>query len=885
MPKNGLPIAVANSALLHPQRFVGMPGGQINMMTEVASKCPQCHKTIASPARASMTAWLFRAAQCRCENERPQQQRSTKLVEGAADEPSQGQAAPPPMVGSLINDRYELVSLVGQGGMGSVYRAVDRKTQTSFALKMIAPELADRKTIAKRFEYEAEATKSLAHPNIVRVHEVAQAQDGTPFMLMDYIEGQGLDQMLKVQGRLTQNKALDVALQLAEGLEHAHSKGIVHRDLKPSNILLMNSKDGRQTVKIVDFGVAQLSDELTAERTKLTHTGELIGSPLYMSPEQSQGNVLDGRSDVYSFGCVLYEMLSGRPPFAGDNPMQILFKHVSELPPPLPADLHPLLAHVTARCLEKDRADRYQSFADVLKDLRRVDCGKKLIWATPYLNRRIVKRTLRTVVAPLAGIALVSAVLLSGMSRLHQEIEQAHSDSLVQAPLALFESARQEGNKFFDMEDYSAAVQEYNTALLHGQAVGEENQQYQDCLSRLALSLRKLGKVEQAEMIEAQLARVKKFAAPLGTIDSNNKEISRLNLDKHPTAQTQMQLAKLLTNQAALYNLQGNADLALDTAATAVQAAGENEQLRAGALSQLVMGATTNGAYAKADAWLAQLVEIAEKSGPQGALLRAEANLRAGKLHYLEATNGPDEKTRFDPSLPMRALTPSIAAKLATAAAELKVSAATYRAAFAGPSPQEAVAMTHLGVCYMRSGFVEQAQAALEQARAMQLELGGMQSQQLANVLFHMAELNISRVVSRAAAQSEKQALLNQAALYVDQAEKIYSLRAEDTENSILLGETLNLQGLLASQMGDIALAERSYKASIKVAARWRGYCGTAGTAYQRLIALYQSANISEQEKNQKIAEAIKLAQSIESLPRNIKPIDDLDSAIPPTKN
>lgn len=283
-------------------------------------------------------------------------------------------------VGTLVDGRYEVLGHIGSGGMGEVYKVLDRETQTLFALKMISPQLAERKILAKRLEHEAHAARTLVHGNIVSVYDVGSSPDGAPYLIMDYVEGDGLDVLLKAESCLSQARALPIFMQIAEALVHAQQKSIVHRDLKPSNILMTKTPEGNDMVKIVDFGIAKISDQDSADKTKLTQTGELLGTPLYMSPEQCTGEEIDGRSDIYSFGCIMHEMLSGKSPFAAENSVKVILRHLNEDAAPLPNNvgISADMKEVIARCLEKHRDNRYKTPVDLHIDLERISDGRPI---------------------------------------------------------------------------------------------------------------------------------------------------------------------------------------------------------------------------------------------------------------------------------------------------------------------------------------------------------------------------------------------------------------------------------------------------------------------------------------------------------------------------
>lgn len=264
---------------------------------------------------------------------------------------------------TALTERYHITSHLARGGMADVYEGQDTLLNRRVAIKVLHSQYSSDEAFVKRFRREAQAAANLSHPNIVGIYDWGQAQN-TYFIVMEIVEGRSLRDVLKSEGALLPRRAIEIASETAAALSVAHRAGLVHRDVKPGNILL--ARDG--TVKVTDFGIARAWDD----SQELTRTGAVIGTATYFSPEQAQGAPADGRSDVYALGVVLYEMLTGRPPFLGDSPMSVAFQHVSaEAPVPssLNPDVGPDLDTVVMKALRKDPSARYQSAEEMRQDL------------------------------------------------------------------------------------------------------------------------------------------------------------------------------------------------------------------------------------------------------------------------------------------------------------------------------------------------------------------------------------------------------------------------------------------------------------------------------------------------------------------------------------
>ena len=312
------------------------------------------------------------------------------------------------MIGQTIS-HYKILEKLGEGGMGVVYKAHDTKLDRLVALKFLPTQLAASEQDKQRFTHEAKAASALDHPNICNVHEIDETPDGQVFIVMAIYEGTPLNRKIE-KGPLKIDEALDVAIQAAEGLQAAHEKGIVHRDVKSSNIMVTDK--GRAV--IMDFGLAR-----TSGATKLTKTGSTLGTVLYMSPEQARGEKVDHRTDIWSLGMVLYEMLTGQLPFRSEYQEALIYSILNENPQPLTgmrSGIPMALEAIVNKCLEKNPSVRYQHADELIVDLRRVrsETGKEVVVLKPFLRVRSRMLIYGGAVVVLAVLVLLALPLFKG---------------------------------------------------------------------------------------------------------------------------------------------------------------------------------------------------------------------------------------------------------------------------------------------------------------------------------------------------------------------------------------------------------------------------------------------------------------------------------------
>jgi len=315
----------------------------------MAIKCPKCHSNNTDTARFCSNC----ATPLPTSKEIP----VTATLETPTAELSRG---------TTFAFRYEIIEELGKGGMGKVYRVEDRKIKEEVALKLINPEIASDKKTIERFSNELKVARKIAHRNVCRMFDLGE-EKGMHYITMEYVRGEDLKSMIRMTGQLGLGTTINIAKQVCEGLTEAHRLGVVHRDLKPQNIMI--DKEGN--ARIMDFGIAR-----SLEAKRITGAGVIIGTPEYMSPEQVEGKEVDCRSDIYSLGVILYEMVTGQLPFEGDTPLSIAMKHKSEAPPNPKwqnAQIPDSLSGVILRCMEKDREKRYKNSEELLSELSKIE--------------------------------------------------------------------------------------------------------------------------------------------------------------------------------------------------------------------------------------------------------------------------------------------------------------------------------------------------------------------------------------------------------------------------------------------------------------------------------------------------------------------------------
>src|SRR6516162_376708 len=312
--------------------------------------------------------------------------------------------------GDVIGGRYEILLLLGEGGMGAVYKALDRTVERTVALKLIRPEMASNPAILARFKQELLTAHQVTHKNVTRIYDLSEA-DGIQFITMEFVEGSDLRHILVEHGKLPPDKAIEIIRQVCLALDAAHTAGVIHRDLKPQNIM-QETKTGR--VVVMDFGLAR-----SMESEGMTQTGALLGTIEYMSPEQSMGKTLDQRSDIFAVGLIFYEMLTGKTPYKSDSAMASLMRRNQERAVPvsqLDSSVPKALSDIVAKCLERDREQRYQNVQQILADLDAYQGARPTLASSAIYPPAAVAAKPAGLAIPwkLAAAGLAAVLLLAG---------------------------------------------------------------------------------------------------------------------------------------------------------------------------------------------------------------------------------------------------------------------------------------------------------------------------------------------------------------------------------------------------------------------------------------------------------------------------------------
>ncbi|MDZ4832588.1 MAG: protein kinase [Candidatus Melainabacteria bacterium] len=356
------------------------------------------------------------------------------------------------MPGQIVGQHYEILSLIGTGGLGAVYKAHHKLLKKTVAIKFLRPGRQLESNALMRFQREAQAAVGLTHQNIAGVQEFG-IHNEMPFLVMELVEGESLAQILKREGALRPVRAMKLLKQLLQALGYAHKKGVIHRDVKPENIIVIKPNSDNEEVKLIDFGIAKMIE--SEELLDITKTGEVFGTPYYMSPEQCRGMNVTPRTDIYSAGCVAYEMLSGAPPFTGDAPIKVILKHVNDSPQVLSTPENAAgLERVIDRALAKEANNRYSSAVEMLSELALIETGKAPR-KTFHLNTKSLNKIIFGSIISVLALACSYALLVATLGQ--EKTIQSVSKDIREHPDRF--------SNYIDRSDLYAAEKNYPAAI------------------------------------------------------------------------------------------------------------------------------------------------------------------------------------------------------------------------------------------------------------------------------------------------------------------------------------------------------------------------------------------------------------------------------------
>lgn len=475
-----------------------------------------------------------------------------------------------PLADSKLEEQYQIEGIIGSGGWSLVYKAKQKSLGRSVAIKILHSHLVLDPDKVMRFQREAEAASKFNHPSIPAVYDFGQLPSGQPYMVMAYVEGRSLAEIILEDGPMTIDRALEIFTQTTSGLAIAHERGIIHRDIKPSNILLTKEKG---EVKILDFGLAKLVGIGDGETVAtLTQAGHTIGTPAYMSPEQCLGLKLDARSDIYSLGCVMYETITGIRPFEGRDAFEAMSLHmrgdISFDNTPIKDTIPDTVEATILKTLAKNPADRYQSAQDLLRALDKISSQtqfRRSPFRFIYSFQRVMQQkgiNLATMATSLAVTLLIIGTVVIGAYRAVEYMNQRNA-STQRNISELYKDAMAKGERNFYAGNYTKATTYYRQASDLAENFGATDERLSSSLKRLQESLKKENKLDEVKKVEEHVEALKNstYGLMYGTPEQNARNIIDLSAkreQKPKDVDLARQLCAVLNNQAALLFTQSN---------------------------------------------------------------------------------------------------------------------------------------------------------------------------------------------------------------------------------------------------------------------------------------------------------------------------------------
>ncbi|CAN5242386.1 hypothetical protein BH10CYA1_BH10CYA1_09070 [soil metagenome] len=303
-----------------------------------------------------------------------------------------------PLIGTTFMEKYQITDVLGRGGMSAVYKAKHLMMDRYVAIKFLRSELVHDNVMLQRFQLESKAVSLLKHPNIITVHDFGLSPQGIPYLIMDFLKGKTVSDLVAEIEYMEPSRCVTLFTQICHALAHTHYKGVIHRDIKPSNLIISIADDGQELAQVVDFGIAKMLEREASDASKLTASGEVFGSPAYMSPEQCNGSAIDARTDIYALSCVIYNCLTGRPPLLGRNAMETVLMHVRDMPrsfgevrPDL--TISPVLEAVVFKGLAKNPDERFATMTEFGTELAKslLETNNNTTWIIPAQAQKAMR--------------------------------------------------------------------------------------------------------------------------------------------------------------------------------------------------------------------------------------------------------------------------------------------------------------------------------------------------------------------------------------------------------------------------------------------------------------------------------------------------------------
>lgn len=770
--------------------------------------------------------------------------------------------------GQVKNPRgYLIESIIGRGGMSVVYRARHLLLDKPVAIKMLHSHLAHDEQSLKRFRQEAQSAAKLEHPGIIDVSEFGLTEgDNIPFLVMDFVDGISLSQLL-AKGSLEPKRALALCGQICDALQHAHTAGVVHRDVKPSNVLLVSEGTENERIRVVDFGIAKLLEPSHGGTSQdLTRTGESVGSPPYMSPEQIQGLPLDVRSDIYSLGCLLYELLTGQPPLRGASSYETITMQMTQLPDSV-AKIKPILKNADAldalilKAVAKDPAQRYQSMAEFQQAIKRLipivdqntgmvarfKLRSELLWAKNVKHPRF---------PAIAGglLILIVPLLLVFSFQIREQSLNAQSRGALPLPtqsaLKKSELLLKQGLQACDERDFPNAEAKLKESMqLAVVAKGIAGTQYRSCLDALSRLYKESNRPESLAETQKRLNEIQQFSFVNGDVTKNTmraSELMAMQAAEPNNVQVNQDLGELLNQQAKLYCI--NRDYK-DAKKIAENALAFNTRIfgseSAIAIDSAIAVATLDARQMNLDRaeakFLKLLDQAKEKIGPK-TWQTAECYLELGNISSVRLAradfkgDSAQGKISFHQGLKW-----------------YQLAIDTSRAAFSGSSPWLAQAysglavMNNLAVIGQVGGDLTTAHKLAEQAYQLQSEVSGKDGMftALAQLTLGDVETTMASKMPKGEKRSE---LLRTAADRLVEAQSI--MEASVIGESLRMSQVLNLRAFNEELRGNSTEAEKHFKRSFAIARRWKPDSDLAQHAYAGLMRLYAAQGRTEDRRD-----------------------------------